>query len=433
MAEEKRHEEQEFSFVKEKIKKQPFYQNKNLRRAGIRLLFSVLCGLAACLAFVLARPWMEQTFGKREMTEITIPAEEEEQQETEEESETAEEEEEESAPQDPVVITQPQELQAEDYATLFAKLKEVAAAADQSLAAVTVSSSDTDWFNETYENRRQVSGLLVGNNGVEILILVPYSQVAGADRLQASLADGSSLEAVLKNYDRITDLAILSVNLADVDEETLGSIRIAELGSSKSLKAGDPVIAVGSPAGLTGSVKYGNLVAAGYQMGVMDGAYSLLITDMERAEEGSGVLLNLSGQVIGLIEDAYLHSANETALTAYAISDMKDVIEHLSNSQDLVYMGIHGTDVTEETAKLQDIPAGVYVASVEPDSPAMDSGIQAGDIITEINGREIVSQSEIQEMLLKFSRDQAIRVIFMRQGREGYKEIECSVTVDVMQ
>ena len=293
MAEEKRHEEQEFSFVKEKIKKQPFYQNKNLRRAGIRLLFSVLCGLAACLAFVLARPWMEQTFGKKEMTEITIPAEEEEQQDTEEDEEPEEEEaEEETAPQDPVVITQPQELEAEDYATLYAKLKEVADAAAQSLAAVTVSSSDTDWFNETYENRRQVSGLLVGNNGVEILILVPYSQVAEADRLQASLADGSTLEAVLKNYDRVTDLAILSVNLADVGEETLESIRIAELGSSRGLKAGDPVIAVGSPAGIAGSVKYGNLVAAGYQTGVTDGSYGLLITDMERSEEGSGVLLN---------------------------------------------------------------------------------------------------------------------------------------------
>ena len=312
MAEEKRHEEQEFSFVKEKIKKQPFYQNKNLRRAGIRLLFSVLCGLAACLAFVLARPWMEQTFGKKEMTEITIPAEEEEQQDTEEDEEPEEEEaEEETAPQDPVVITQPQELEAEDYATLYARLKEVADAAAQSLAAVTVSSSDTDWFNETYENRRQVSGLLVGNNGVEILILVPYSQVTEADRLQASLADGSTLEAVLKNYDRVTDLAILSVNLADVGEETLESIRIAELGSSRGLKAGDPVIAVGSPAGIAGSVKYGNLVAAGYQTGVTDGSYGLLITDMERSEEGSGVLLNLSGQVVGLIEDVYLHSANE--------------------------------------------------------------------------------------------------------------------------
>ncbi len=433
MAEEKRHEEQEFSFVKEKIKKQPFYQNKNLRRAGIRLLFSVLCGLAACLAFVLARPWMEQTFGKKEMTEITIPAEEEEQQDTEEDEEPEEEEaEEETAPQDPVVITQPQELEAEDYATLYAKLKEVADAAAQSLAAVTVSSSDTDWFNETYENRRQVSGLLVGNNGAEILILVPYSQVAEADRLQASLADGSTLEAVLKNYDRVTDLAILSVNLADVGEETLESIRIAELGSSRGLKAGDPVIAVGSPAGIAGSVKYGNLVAAGYQTGVTDGSYGLLITDMERSEEGSGVLLNLSGQVVGLIEDVYLHSANESSLTAYAISDMKDVIEHLSNSQDLVYMGIHGADVTEETAALQNIPAGVYVASVEPDSPALASGIQAGDIITEINGREIASLSQIQEMLLKFSRQQAIRVIVMRQGREGYKEIECSVTVDAL-
>jgi len=83
------------------------------------------------------------------------------------------------------------------------------------------------------------------------------------------------------------------------------------------------------------------------------------------------------GQVVGLIEDVYLHSANESSLTAYAISDMKDVIEHLSNSQDLVYMGIHGADVTEETAALQNIPAGVYVASVEPDSPALASLAEA--------------------------------------------------------
>ena len=117
----------------------------------------------------------------------------------------------------------------------------------------------------------------------------------------------------------------------------------------------------------------------------------------------------------------------------YAISDMKEVIEHLSNSQDLVYMGIRGTDVTEEIAEAQNIPAGVYVAGMEPDSPAMNSGIQAGDIITEINSKEIKSVSEIQEMLLKFSRDQVIRVVVMRQGREGYKEIECSVTLDVMQ
>lgn len=425
MAEEKRREEQEFSFVKEKIKKQPFYQNKTLRRAALQLIFSVVCGAVACFVFVIVHPWMERTFGEQEMTEITIPQEEEEETVTEPQEETEDEE--------PVVITEPRELEVEDYADLYTKLKEVADIAGKSLVTVTASSSGTDWFNETYESRRELSGLLVGNNGVELLILAPYSQVEGADTLQAAFADGSTLAAVLKNYDSVTDLAVLSVNLADVEEDTLESIRMAELGSSKSLKAGEPVIAVGSPAGIAGSVKYGNLVASGYKVSVIDGEYNLLITDMERSEKGSGVLLNLSGQVIGLLEDSYLNSSNEGALTAYAISDMKDIIEHLSNSQDLVYMGIHGTDVTEEISEAQGIPAGVYVTGMEADSPAMNSGIQAGDIITEINGKTITSLSQIREMLLKFSREQVIQVVVMRQGKDGYKEIECSVTLNVLQ
>ena len=425
MAEEKRREEQEFSFVKEKIKKQPFYQNKTLRRAALQLIFSVVCGAVACFVFVIVHPWMERTFGEQEMTEITIPQEEEEETVTEPQEETEDEE--------PVVITEPRELEVEDYADLYTKLKEVADTAGKSLVTVTASSSGTDWFNETYESRRELSGLLVGNNGVELLILAPYSQVEGADTLQAAFADGSTLAAVLKNYDSVTDLAVLSVNLADVEEDTLESIRMAELGSSKSLKAGEPVIAVGSPAGIAGSVKYGNLVASGYKVSVIDGEYNLLITDMERSEKGSGALLNLSGQVIGLLEDSYLNSSNEGALTAYAISDMKDIIEHLSNSQDLVYMGIHGTDVTEEISEAQGIPMGVYVTGMEADSPAMNSGIQAGDIITEINGKTITSLSQIREMLLKFSREQVIQVVVMRQGKDGYKEIECSVTLNVLQ
>lgn len=425
MAEEKRREEQEFSFVKEKIKKQPFYQNKTLRRSALQLIFSVVCGAVACFVFVIVHPWMERTFGEQEMTEITIPQEEEEETVTEHQEETEDEE--------PVVITEPRELEVEDYADLYTKLKEVADTAGKSLVTVTASSSGTDWFNETYESRRELSGLLVGNNGVELLILAPYSQVEGADTLQAAFADGSTLAAVLKNYDSVTDLAVLSVNLADVEEDTLESIRMAELGSSKSLKAGEPVIAVGSPAGIAGSVKYGNLVASGYKVSVIDGEYNLLITDMERSEKGSGVLLNLSGQVIGLLEDSYLNSSNEGALTAYAISDMKDIIEHLSNSQDLVYMGIHGTDVTEEISEAQGIPMGVYVTGMEADSPAMNSGIQAGDIITEINGKTITSLSQIREMLLKFSREQVIQVVVMRQGKDGYKEIECSVTLNVLQ
>lgn len=420
MAEERKSNDEEFSFVKEKIKKQPFYQTRRFRQLCYWLLVAALCGAVACFVFVKLQPFMERALGKEEKTEITIPRDDEPDEVNQEPiGET-------------VVITEPQELELADYQKLYTKLKAVAGEVNKSLVTVTAASSDTDWFNETYESRREISGLLVGNNGVELLILMPYEPVKDASKLQVTFVDGKSQDAVLKNYDRVTDMAIVSVNLAAVDEGTMEVVKIADLGSSKSVKAGDSVIAVGSPAGFAGSLKFGNLVAPGHKTSAIDGEYRLLITDMERSDGGTGVLVNLDGQVIGLIEDTYLHASNERALTAYAISDMKAVIEHLSNSQDLVYMGIKGSQVTTEIAESQGIPTGVYVSNVEPDSPALNGGLQAGDVIIEISGKAVASVTEIQEMLLKFSKDQVIQVKVMRQGKEEYKEIACSVKLDVL-
>lgn len=425
MAEEKYQKQdqngEEFSFMKEKIKKQPFYQNRLVKKACFYVLLAIVCGIVASFTFVQVKPFMERTFGENETKPVTIPREDE-----------AAAEEEPSGNTDPVVAEEPRELELEDYGKLYTKLRSVARDAEKSLVTVTAASSDTDWFNEIYESRQQLSGLLVGNNGVELLLLTPYEPVQKASHLQACFVDGTVQDAVLKNYDAVTNLAVLSVNLADVKETTLEQISIAELGSSRSLKAGEPVIAAGSPAGFASSMKFGSLVAGSHKVSMTDREYGLLITDMECSENGTGVLLNLSGQVIGLIEDSCLHTSNEQALTAYAISDMKDVIEHLMNSQDLVYMGIHGSQVTEEIAAAQGIPKGVYVSNVEPDSPALNGGIQAGDIITEINGKTISSMTEIQEMFLKFSKDQTIQVKVMRHGREEYKEISCSITLDVL-
>lgn len=435
MAEEKRQEEQKFDFMKEKIKKQPIYQNRHVRRAVFTFAMAVMFGVVACFAFVLVRPWMERTFGKDEVSAISIPREDDEEgsggelPDAEDAGETGADTGD-GELQEPVV-TEPAELEAEDYVKLYGKLKTVAEESTASLVTVTAASSDTDWFNETYESSRQISGLLVGNNGAELLVLTPYSAIRQADSLKVTFVNDTEVSAVLKNYDIVTDLAILSVNLADVDSVTIDKIRMAELGSSRTLKAGDVVIAVGSPAGLSGSVIYGNLTSSAYTASVIDGEYRLLLTDIERSENASGVLINISGQVIGLIESRYLNSNNEQALTAYAISDMKDVIEHLSNSQDLVYMGITGIQVSSTAASEQDIPQGVYVSSVELESPAMNAGIQTGDILVDINGNKITSMRDIQELLLKFSKDQVIRVTIMRQGREEYKSIACSVTLDV--
>lgn len=423
MAEEKRQEEQEFSFVKEKIKRQRFYQNRVFRRVVLQIVLGAVCGAVACFTFVVLHPWMDEKFGEEEKKEIVFPSEDEEEKEPAEEP---------AEPAEPVVITEKQELEIEDYRKLYGKLRAVALESEKCLVTVTAASSDMDWFNETYESQKQLSGLLVGNNGVELLILTVYSEVSSANELQVTFADKSVLNAVLKNHDVVTDLAVLSVNLADVQESTMESIRMAELGSSKSLRAGEPVIAVGSPAGTAGSVIYGNLTAGGFSMSVIDGEYDLLITDMNRTGDGSGVLLNLDGQVIGLIEHRYLNPNNKNVLTAYSISDMKDVIEHLSNSQDLVYIGVMGENVTEEIAQAVNLPKGVYITGVEMDSPAMNAGLQQGDVITVISGQEIESVSQIQEMLLKFSKEQEIQVNVMRQGKEGYKEISCKVVLNCL-
>lgn len=422
MAEEKRQEEQEFSFVKEKIKRQRFYQNRVFRKVLFHIALGALCGAVACFVFVKLYPWMDERFGEEEKQEIVLPREEEEAKDPVVVEPTE--------PVEPIVIPEPQELEIEDYKKLYGKIRAVAAESEKSLVTVTAASSGMDWFNQAYESQEQTSGLLIFNNGVELLILTVYSEVRDADQLQVTFADKSSKDAVLKNYDVVTDLAVISVNLADMEESTMEYIQMAELGSSQSMRAGEPVIAVGSPAGVAGSLIYGRLVASGYTVSVVDGEYDLLLTDMSRPAEASGVLLNLDGQVVGLIEHQYLNSNNKDVLTAYSISDMKDVIEHLSNSQDLVYIGITGADVTEEIAQQQDLPIGVYVTSVEMDSPAMNAGIQQGDVITMISGKEIASVSQIQEMLLKFSKDQVIQVSVMRQGKEEYKEIVCKVTLD---
>ncbi|MEI3524693.1 MAG: hypothetical protein V8Q27_00050 [Eubacteriales bacterium] len=125
---------------------------------------AVLCGVVASFVFVKARPFMERTFGQDEKNEITIP------RDNDEPDEVAQE------PAGSVIITEPQELELSDYQKLYTKLKAVAGEVNKSLVTVMAASSDTDWFNEIYESRREISGLLVGNNGVELLVLTPTSR-----------------------------------------------------------------------------------------------------------------------------------------------------------------------------------------------------------------------------------------------------------------
>lgn len=413
---------EEYSFMNEKIKDKPFYKKKWVKILAGILTSAIVFGTVAAVTFVKVSSWMEFQINQKELQNIEIPQDTHEEVLPPEEPQTDAEE--------PIVVET--ELSIEDYESLCHEFQEIAEEASRSLVLVTAVSNDVDWFDEAYENSGETVGMIIGDNGIELLILTGYSTVENRDDIAVTFADGTSVAAVLKNYDRITGLAVISVNLSDISSSTQEAIAKAELGNSIRLKAGDPVIAIGKADGKEGSMNVGMLTSIQSSQSVVDAEYTILVTNMMRNTGADGVLLNLKGQVIGLIQERYASENMKIMLTAYAISDMKGLIEHLSNNQDVSYLGIKGVSVTED-AKKEGIPSGVYVTEVMMDSPAMKGGIQSGDIIQAINGQKVTTMPELSAVLTRLSYKQNISLEGQRLTKNGYKKINYQTSLSVLE
>lgn len=413
----KEKKDSEFSFIQEKVKQKPIYQNKMVKKCISSILLGILFSVTALAVWSYAIPRMNDTIKQQELQPIELP----------EETETPD-----IAEESTVYITETISMELKDYKQMYKQLLQIASQAEKSLVQILASTVDTDWFDETYTSQSLVSGSIIGDNGLELLILTEYHMIEASDNLLVTFFDHATANAVLKKYDKNTDLAIVSVNLSDISKETKEIISYADLGSSKTLRSGEPLIALGSPSGTSDSVIFGNLTSASQNSSLYDGAYNVLTTDMLKNDMSSGVLVNWSGQIVGLIQSKCEVIAQEQTIQAYGISDVKNVIEHLSNNQDVVYMGILGADVTTAISNEENIPIGVYVSEVAFDSPALEAGILPGDIITSISGQSITNQKDIASILLKCSNLQSVQVLCQRLGQGGYEELEFTVTLKIL-
>lgn len=422
MGEDRENRGTEFPFIQEKVKQKAIYQNRFVQKAAMSVFCGALFALTALGIWAVAAPRLNQKAEEQEIQPIDIPEElpEEEGEEPEEES--------------VVHITETVSLTLSDYKKVYQQLMQIGNQVEKSLVNISAVTVDTDWFDESFTSQDTVSGVLVGDNGLEILILTNYDQVREGELL-VTFFDRTAAKAVLKKYDKNTGLAVVSVNLGDVSENTKEAISYANLGSSKTLRSGEPVLAVGSPFGTYGSVLIGNLTSVAQTVAVYDGAYNVLTTDMAGSnhDTGSGVLADLDGKIIGVIQNQYEVTGQNSTIQAYGISDLKDVIEHLSNNQDLVYMGITGTDVTTSVSEAEQIPIGVYVSEVAMDSPAIAAGIQPGDIITSMSGQTVTNLKDVMAILLKCSNDQVIDVGFQRLGMGEYQELSTTVRLQILE
>lgn len=410
-----------FSFMQEKIKEKPVYANPLVKKALRCILGGALFGGTALLIWALALPRINNRMEKNEIQEIQIPEETV-------DSETDDKDEDES----PVYITETVSMELKDYEKMYQQLMQIGNQVSKSLVDISAVKTDTDWFDEALTSHKSVAGLIIGDNGMELLILTEHEKVKDGD-LKVRFYDHTEAAGTLKKYDSNTGLAVVSVNLSDVDSSTREVISYAELGSSKSLRSGQPVIVVGNPTGSNGSLLFGNLTSVTQTAELYDSSYNILTTDILKSSNGSGVVADWSGKIIGLLQEKTEVEGQDNTIQVYGISDVKDLIEHLSNNQDIVYMGIVGADVTTSISEQENIPIGVYVSEVSLDSPAITAGIQPGDIITEINGQAIVNLKDIVATLLKCSSGQTVDVRYKRADASGYQDLQASVTLKVLQ
>ena len=424
-------------FMMEKIKERPVNKKKLLRRTVTTAAMAVIFGLIACLTFLILEPvFSNWLYPEEEPQAVVFP-----------------EEIDELAPEDMLVedatpsiqeavesvmledeqiqkILDNVSLDKENYLQLYDAMSSYVEELNASMVTVTGVSSNVDWLNDTYEQEGQTYGVLVANNGKEYLILTSRATVRQKENIRVTFCSGESAEAEVKQTDSQTSLAVVAVPISSLTKETRDAVKVATLGSS-NLKnpVGIPVVALGSPLGSVGSAGYGMIVSAAVPLSKVDANYKLFVTDIAGTSDGLGVLFNMQSQIVGIITPDRARAELKNNVTAVGISELRKLIENMSNGKTAAYMGISGIDVTADANREYGVPFGAYVREIEMDSPAMFAGIQRGDVIVEIAGNSIENFNNYAAALLRLDAGQTVTVIVQRSVQNSYREMEIELTL----
>lgn len=331
-------------------------------------------------------------------------------------------------------------------------VSEVAANAMPSLVTISTMTVEEmrNFFGGTqqYEVQGAGTGVIVGENDKELLIATNYHVVEGASSLSVGFIDEHSVEAAVKGSDVNNDLAVVAVKLSDIPDDTMEQIKIATIGDSDTLQLGDQVVAIGNALGYGQSVTSGYVSALDrdltltYGDGTTIQSTGLIQTDAAiNSGNSGGALLNMKGELIGINEAKSSGSSSGASVDnigfAIPIDKAQGSLQEMMNMEtrervdadQASYIGIRGGDVSSEAIQLYNVPAGVVVTDVVENGPAADAGIEAGDIITELDGRTISGMSQLQQTLEYYAAGEKVDVVIQRSGDNGYEAKTVSITL----
>lgn len=407
-------------FIREKIKEKPISKRRIAMRVGVAALCGLAFALVACVVLIIAVPYIipQENIEDLGMSEQT--QQEEVTQETEDQNVG-------------LVLPPDFNLTISDYETLQNELYQIGNYTNKSVVAVVKMESEDDWTVNDYETEGKGSGVIVSEDSNYLYILTERKLIADAAHIRVTFVDGTGAEATLFKYDANTGISILTVEKRMLKLDTKRAIAVAQLGSIDEVKNGALVIALGSPLGTNYSILTGNITSVENEMVTKDKNYSVYTTDIVAGENGSGVLINTKGEVIGVVIQDFSGSQDVSTLTAVAVDEITGIVQSLRNGKDIPYVGVYLSTVTDDIAEDYDIPKGVYIKEVVADSPAMKAGLQNGDVITHINGDLIVTDEMFSEKIAQLIPGTTCEILVKRQNGNEYYEVKCTVTIGVLQ
>jgi len=419
--------QEEYELIRERIKTRPINRKKLFRRTVITAAMAVIFGVLACITFLVLEPVFSNMLTPEEepvANEVKIPIDEDETLP----KDMILEEEEETKTQ---IIFQEKErttTMLEDYISTYDEMYDLSRKCQKSVVTVAGVSQDVDWFNDSYESQKVTTGLIVANNGIELLILTDSQTIKNTETIEVTFFNELVATGTLKGTDKNTGLAIVAVPVESLTSTLLDPEIIAILGNSKTNRLmGSPVMALGRPLGNKTSMEEGIITSKSNIINLIDNNYEMFTTDMRGYETSNGIVFNMVGEVIGIIWQKNT-ALDKNTINAIGISDIKRTIERLSNGKERAYLGIRGTDVTIDAIS-EGVPVGAYVIEIDMSSAAMSAGIQSGDVITKIDGYEVTSYTVFTEAIAQHNPGDEVSVTIKRLSGEEYREMDINVVL----
>ncbi|MCR5667059.1 MAG: trypsin-like peptidase domain-containing protein [Eubacterium sp.] len=323
-------------------------------------------------------------------------------------------------------------------------VSEIVSAVMPSIVAITnMGETEIDWFGQTYtqESESSGSGVIISQDDDYLYIATNNHVVESAVTITVTFCDESTATAEVKGADSSSDLAVVSIALDSLSEDTLSSIKVAQMGDSDELQAGDSAVAIGNALGYGQSVTTGVISALDREVTMMDettgesSTYELIQTDAAiNPGNSGGALLNANGEVIGINSSKYSDTSVEGMGFAIPTSKAEPILNNLITREvvdesESAYLGISGVDVTSDAAQQYNMPEGVYIAKVTSGSAAESAGLQVGDILTEFDGKTVSSYEYLQEQMQYYKSGDKVDIVVQRASDGTYEEKKISVTL----